>query len=155
MTKFGRVTGKTRWTMKIRLELAGVPDASCGVAGRLMEGGADAKAACPAGCAGCGPATSRPPVVELPLTSLADRGAGFAPGDRVRVEFNTYGTAISAIFTLGIPLLGGIAVFFVVNGLSRLAAYLAGLAACGILGLAATLLRQRSAFLAGATVFPA
>jgi hypothetical protein len=154
MTKFGRVIGKTRWTMRIRLELAEVPDAGCGVAGAPMVGASAPKAACPAGCPGCGPTTSRPPIVELPLTALRDRGAGFAPGERVRVEFNGYGTAVSALVTIGVPLLGGILVCFAFFGLSRVAAYLAGVAACAILGFLATLLRQRSAFLAGATVFP-
>lgn len=155
MTKFGRVIGKTRWTLRIRLELGKVPDASCGVAGRLMEGGSARREACPAGCPGCGPATSRPPIVELPLAAIQGSGAGFRSGDRVRVEFTRHGTAVTAFFTLGIPLLGGILVCFAFLGLSRVAAYLAGLAACGILGFLATRLRQRSAFLAGASVFPA
>jgi hypothetical protein len=155
MTRFGRVIGKTRWTMRIRLELAAMPDASCGVAGRMMEADRAPASACPAGCPGCGPATKRPPVIDIPLAVIEARGAGFSAGERVRVEFTRKGTILSAIFGVFLPLLGGIAAFLAFMALSRVIAYFAGLAVCFALGFSLGLVRKRSGFLAGALIFPA
>lgn len=155
MTRFGRVIGKTRWTMKIRLELTAMPDASCGVAGRVMEADQAAQAACPVGCPGCGPATKRPPAIDIPLAAIRARGDEFSPGERVRIEFTPMGTVLSALFSVFLPLLGGIAAFLAVVGLSRVIAYLVGLAACFALGFALGLVRKRLGFPAGALVFPA
>ena len=154
MTRYGRVIGKTRWTMKIRLELAAIADASCGVAGRMMEADQAQKAACPVGCPGCGPATKRPPVIDIPLASLEAGGANYSSGERVRVEFTRMGTVFSALFGVFLPLLGGIAAFLAFMTLNRIIAYLAGLLVCFALGFTLGYIRRRSGFLAGALVFP-
>jgi hypothetical protein len=155
MTKFGRVIGKTRWSLRIRLDLGSYPDASCGVAGRIMDAGEVWADPCPAGCAGCGPASRRPPVIEIPLAAMPGEGASFNPGERVRIEFSRYGTALSVLFGLILPILAGIAAFFALSALSRVAAYFAGLATGFAVAFALALLRQRTGFLPGATVFPA
>lgn len=155
MTKFGRVIGKTRWSLRIRLDLSSLPDASCGVAGRIAEAGEGWTDPCPVGCPGCGPATRRPPVIEIPLAAIPGDGEAFKPGERVRIEFSRYGTALSALFSLILPILAGIAAFFALSALSRVAAYFAGLATGFALAFALSILRRRTGFLPGATVFPA
>lgn len=155
MTKYGRVIGKTRWAIKIRLEREEIPDASCGVAGRIAEGASGSRSACSAGCSGCGPATSRPPVIELPFQSLKGSEGDFSPGTRVRIEFNDSGTAISVLLGVLLPIAGGIAVFFALRELSRILAYFGALGAAALLGFLYTVLRRRSRLLSGAAVYPA
>lgn len=155
MTKYGRVIGTNRRTARIRLELKEVPDASCGVAGRLAEDTERPKAACPAQCQGCGPVAGRPSIIEIPRSGLRGGLDDFPAGTRVRIEFPVAGTALSAFFGVVFPCGCAIATFFALMPVSRIFAYFGALGALGLFCALYALLRQRLAFLSGARVFPA
>jgi hypothetical protein len=158
MRKFGRVTGLTPSTARIRLEIEGIPDASCGNLAQAGASGVQARQAgsadCPAGCPGCGASGGKGRIVELDLP--LPPGSALSPGDRVSIVFLPMESLISVLLGLFLPAAAAIFLGLLLGGLgfsgARGIAFLSSLVLFGLLAWLYARVRRRFGFLPGVSI---
>jgi hypothetical protein len=155
MRKFGRVTGLTPSTARIRLDIEGIPDAGCG---NLAQAGVQARAAgsadCQAGCPGCGASGGTGRIVELDLP--LPPGSALSLGDRVSIDFLPLESLISVLFGLFLPAAAAIFLGLFLGGLGFPGAgglaFVFSPALFGLLAWSYARVRRRFGFLSGVRI---